>query len=235
MVRLNPLGYFVYADGMFRWDSIVPFAVPGTYQSDPGTLNTSQTQVTGLAQYSNTPDGLQEFLSELRAAAKSGDQAKVDSLTKQTEIPEYRNWFCGVYVPGSGLSWAIPCGNNLAQSEQAFKALWDKLAQDDGEIRVQRRVIHTRTSLDLYQADWKSKTGALDEWIGMFYYVDGMFRWNSTVRRVPVARMSPGGGVGAGVFRVLAESRRHAPSTRRTPSIPRRPARPSLKAHVCFR
>jgi hypothetical protein len=29
------LGYLVYADGMFRWDSIVPFAVPGTYQSDP--------------------------------------------------------------------------------------------------------------------------------------------------------------------------------------------------------
>lgn len=159
-------------------------------------------ETTGLAQYPNTPDGLQEFLSELRAAAKSGDQARVDSLIKQTEIPEYRNWFCSVYVPGSGLSWAIPYGNNLARSEQGFKALWEKLAQYDGDIRVQRRVIHTRTPLDLYQADWKSKTAAPDEWIGMFYYIDGMFRWDSTVRRVAVARMSPGGGVGAGVFRV---------------------------------
>jgi len=178
------LGYFVYADGMFRWDSIVPFAVPGTYQSDPGRLNTSQTQATGLAQYPNTPDGLREFLSELRAAAKVGDQAKVDSLIKQTEIPDYRNWFCSVYVPGSGLSWAIPYGNNLAQSEQAFKALWEKLAQNDGEIRVQWRVIHTRTSLDLYRADWKSKTGAPDEWIGQFYYIDGMFRWDGIDRSV---------------------------------------------------
>jgi TonB family protein len=165
-------------------------------------LNTSLTQATGLVQYPNTPDGLREFLSELRAAAKSGDQAKVDSLIKQAEIPEYRNWFCSVYVPGSGLSWAIPYGNNLAQSEQAFKALWEKLAQDDGEIRVQWLVIHTRTSLDHYQADWKSKTGAPDERIGMFYYIDGMFRLDSTVRRVPVARVSPGGGVGGGIFRV---------------------------------
>ena len=196
------LGYFVYADGMFRWDSIVPFAVPGTYQSDPGPLNPSQTPATGLAQYPNTPDGLREFLSELRATAKSGDQVKVDSLIKQTEIPEYRNWFCSVYVPGSGLSWAIPYGNNLAQSQQAFKALWERLAQDDGEIRVQWRVIHTRTSLNLYQADWKSKTGASDEWIGQFYYIDGMFRWNSTVGRIPVTRVPPRGGVGGGVFRV---------------------------------
>jgi len=186
------LGYFVYVDGMFRWDSIVPFAVPGTYQSDPGALNASQTQATGLARYPNTPDGLREFLSELRAAAKSGDQAKVDSMIKQTEIPEYRNWFCSVYIPGSGLSWAIPYGNNLAQNEQSFKALWGKLAQDDGEIRVQWSVSHnSRTPLDIYHADWKSKTGAPDEWIGIFDYIDGMFRWNSTVRRISVVRAPP--------------------------------------------
>jgi TonB family protein len=107
-----------------------------------------------------------------------------------------------VYNPGSGLSWAIPYGNNLAQSEQAFKALWEKLAQDDGEIQVQWRVIHNRTSLNLYTANWKSKTGAPDEWIGEFYYIDGMFRWNSTVRRIPVTRVSPGGGVGGGIFHV---------------------------------
>jgi len=29
------IGYYVYADSMFRWDSIVPFAAPGTYQSVP--------------------------------------------------------------------------------------------------------------------------------------------------------------------------------------------------------
>jgi hypothetical protein len=198
-------GYYVYADGMFRWDSIVPFAKPGTYQSAPDTLNESQTQAAGSAQYPNNLDGLREFLSELRAAAKSGDQVKVDSMIKQTEIPEYRNWFLSVYVPGSGLSWAIPYGNNLVQNEQSFKALWEKLAQDDGEIRVRKLVdkpggnrdlewgmIHnSRTPLDIYHASWKSRTGAPDEWIGYLIYIDGMFRFDSLVRRVSVVRVSP--------------------------------------------
>jgi TonB family protein len=143
---------------------------------------------------------LREFLSELRAVAKSGDQAKVDSMIKQTEIPEYRNWFCSVYIPGSGLSWAIPYGNNLAQSEQSFKTLWLKLAQDEGEIRVRKLVdkpggnrdmewgmIHnSRTPLDIYHASWKSSTRSPDEWIGYFIYIDGMFRLENTGRRVSV-------------------------------------------------
>jgi TonB family protein len=178
------VGYFVYADGMFRWDSIVPFAAPGTYQSDPGTSNASQTQAAGSAQYPNAPDGLQEFLGELRAAARSGEHEKVDSMIKHTEIPEYRNWFCSVYIPGSGLSWAIPYGNNLTKNEQAFKVLWEKLAQDDGEIRVQKLDSHNaRTVLNIFEADWKSRTGA-DEWIGRFIYLDGMFRWDSTLMRI---------------------------------------------------
>jgi TonB family protein len=189
------IGYFAYADGMFRWDSIVPFAKPGSYQSKPNELNGSPTQAAGSAQYPNTPDGLQEFLSDLRAVAKSGDQAKVDSMIKQTEIPEYRNWFCSVYIPGSGLSWANPYGNNLAQNEMSFKALWEGLARDDGEIQVRKLIdkpggdrgmewgmLHnSRTPLDMYYASWKSAKGAPGERIGYFFYIDGVFRWDSLV------------------------------------------------------
>jgi hypothetical protein len=45
------IGYFVYADGMFRWDSIVPFAKPGAYQSAPDTLSGNQTPAAGSAHY----------------------------------------------------------------------------------------------------------------------------------------------------------------------------------------
>jgi len=70
----------------------------------------------------------------------------------------------------------------LAQNEQAFKALWGRLAQDDEEIQVRKSVsTRTRAPVDYYQAAWKSKTRATDEWIGEFHYIDGMFRWNSTV------------------------------------------------------
>ena len=219
------IGYFVYADGMFRWDSIVPFAAPGTYQSDPGTVNVSQTQAVGSAQYPDTPNGLQKFLSELWAAAKSGDQAKVHSMIKQTEIPDYRNWFCSVYVPGSGLSWAIPYGNYLVQNEQTFEALWEKLAQDEGEIRVQSRMSHSsRTPLDIYDADWKSRTGARDEWIGEFIYIDGMFRWNSTVHRAFPSRVR----VSNGVIDGLVEHRT-------LPKYPEAAIRAGFKGDVIFK
>jgi hypothetical protein len=193
-------GYYVYADGMFRWDSIVPFAKPGTYQ-DPSTVNGSQTQAAAPAQYPNTADGLREFLSELRTAVKSGDQAKVDSMIKQTEIPEYRNWFLSVYVPGSGLSWAIPYGRGLVQKEQSFK---DHLARDDGEIRVRKLVdkpggdrgmewgmIHnSRTPLDVY-AYWKSGPAKAEDWTAYFIYIDGMFRLDILVHAVPLVRVQP--------------------------------------------
>lgn len=196
------IGYFVYADGEFRWDSIVPFAAPGTYQSVPSTLNTQQAAGGNSAQYPNSPDGLRGFLNGLWEAEKRGDVPKVDAMIRQTEIPEYRNWFCSVYVPGSGLSWAIPYGNNLAQNEQSFKALWEKLVLDDGKVQVRKVVdkpggnrdmewgmIHnSRTPLDIYDAGWKSGTGAPSEWIGYFIYIDGMFRLESTVRRVVVIR-----------------------------------------------
>lgn len=199
------IGYFVYADGTFRWDSIVPFAKPGSYQSDPGTMNGTQTRAAESTQYPNTPDGLQEFLSELRAAARSGDQAKVDSMIKQTEIPEYRNWFCSVYIPGSGLSWAIPYGNNLAQSEQSFKATWEKLAQGEEEIQIRKLIdkpggnrdmewgmMHnSRTPLDIYHAGWKSSTTPPDDWGGYFIYIDGMFRLESQGHRISVVRVRP--------------------------------------------
>ena len=168
-------------------------------------MNGSPTQAAGSAQYPNTPDGLQEFFSDLRAATKSGDQAKVDSMIKQTEIPEFRNWFCSVYVPGSGLSWATPYGNDLAQSEQSFKATWEKLAQGEGEIQIRKLVdkpggnrdmewgmIHnSRTPLDIYHAGWRSSTAPPDEWGGYFIYIDGMFRLQNSGRRVAFVRVSP--------------------------------------------
>jgi hypothetical protein len=181
MVRVSPSDTLYTQTECFDGTALFHLPHLGRTSQIPA-LRTRSSKGAGSAQYPNTPDGLQEFLSELRVAAKSGEQARVDSMIKQTEIPEYRNWFCSLYIPGSRLSWAIPYGKNLAQNEQAFKALWERLAQDDGEIQVRESVgTRTRAPVDYYHATWKSKTGATDEWIGEFHYIDGMFRWNSSV------------------------------------------------------
>ena len=91
----------------------------------------------------------------------------------------------------------IPASRESAQVDRP------EPAQDDGEIRVRKLVdkpggnrdmewgmIHnSRTPLDIYHADWKSGTGAPNEWIGYFIYINGGFRLNSTGRRVAVVRV----------------------------------------------
>lgn len=199
-------GYFVYVDGMFRWENLADFAKPDTYLSDPaGPLQESRPAFSGAGsaadtttpiKYTNSADGLRSFLSDLLAAAKSGHRDQVDAMVKQTEIPDYRNWYCSMYIPGSALSWANPYGKYLDQNEEAFEEFWENLAKDDGEIRVRKLVdkpggprnmewgmLHnSRTPLDMYYASWKSAEATSDE-IGYFFYIDGMFRWDSTLHR----------------------------------------------------
>jgi len=205
-------GYFVYVDGMFRWENLADFAKPDTYPSDPArplqesrpafSGAGSSAETTASVKYPNTPDGLRSFLSELLAAAKGGHREQVNAMIVQTEIPDYRNWYCSLFVPGSALSWANPYGKDLDQNEQAFEEFWQNLAKDDGEILVRKLVdkpggrrdmewgmLHnSRTPLDIYHASWKSAKGAPDEWIGYFFYVDGMFRWDSIVHRAKLGR-----------------------------------------------
>jgi hypothetical protein len=208
-------GYFVYVDGMFRWENLADFAKPERYRSDSSrpqergrpafSAAASLTETAGSVKYPNTGDGLRSFLGDLLAAAKSGDRAKVRAMIQQTEIPDYRNWYSGMYIPGSAISWANPYGIYLDQHEQAFEEFWLKLANEDGQILVRKLLdrpggprnmewgmLHnSRTPLDMYHASWKSAAGASDEWIGYFFYVDGMFRWDSSVSRVKIVRTNP--------------------------------------------
>lgn len=202
-------GYFVYVNGMFRWENLADFAKPDAYRSDfsrplekgrPAFSLSSLGEAIGAAKCANTADGLLGLLSDLLAAAKNGDRVQVNAIIRQTEIPDYRSWYSGMYIPGSARGWASAYGKYLDQREQAFAEFWLKLGKDNGEIRVRKLadkpggprdmewgMLHnSRTPLDMYYASWKSATGATDEWIGYFSYIDGMFRWDSTLYRVKV-------------------------------------------------
>lgn len=194
-------GYFVYVDGMFRWDNISDFAAPNTYLSDSHRLEKGRPafgpagQTAGTAKYPNTPDGLHQVLDDLLTAAKNGDDEHVKQIVQQMEIPDYRHWYTSMFVPGSAVSWADPYGKELNQNEQAFEELWLSLGKSGGEIFVRRLIdkpggprdmewgmLHnSREPLDIYCASFKPATGVRDEWRWYFFYLDGMFRWDSTV------------------------------------------------------
>jgi hypothetical protein len=206
-------GYFVYVDAMFRWENLADFAPPDRYRSDSSRLLEKKrpafseagsfAQTIGPTKYPNTPDGLRSFLSDLLAAAKSDQRRQVNAMIQQAEIPDYRNWYSSMYIPGSAISWADPYVKYLDQNEQSFDEFWQNLARDDGEFLVRKLVdkpggprdmewgmLHnSRTPLDMYYSSWKSATGAPDERIGYFFYIDGMFRWDSTLSRPKIVRI----------------------------------------------
>ena len=157
-------------------------------------------QVGTTAAYPNSTEGLRQLLYEMVLAAKNGDRATLQAQIKDTEIPNYKIWFTTTFNQGRGESWAGPYGEMLDKHENEFEAFMLQLALQEGELSVQKldaaKMFDPLTvPLDLYLADWK-KAGApkgqdIDH-IGYFWFLDGKFRWDSTVEfaREPPKRLT---------------------------------------------
>jgi len=161
------------------------------------------------ATYANTKDGLQNYLEEVLAVAKSGDHEKVRALLKQSEIPNYREWFFSMYAPDSAESWAEPYGRELNTNEEMFGQIFERLARSEGKVFIRKvnddpkpgqgmewgMLQAARKPLDIYYAGWipVATDRANVETIGYFLYIDGMFRWDSLIHvvRPKIVRPSP--------------------------------------------
>ena len=121
-------------------------------------------QVAATLAYPNSADGLRQLLHDMMLAAKNGDRATLQAQIKDTEILNYKIWFTTTFSQGRGESWAGPYGERLSRHEDEFEAFMMELAQQEGELSVQKldaaKLYDPLTvALDLYLADWK-KTGA---------------------------------------------------------------------------
>jgi TonB family protein len=151
--------------------------------------------------YPDTADGLRRLLQSMLAAATNGDQRALWLLIKDTEIPNYRDWFITAYGREQGLSWAQPYGKQLASNEADLQVLLNRLANQDGEFvtrqvnsaqragnqmeeAMQELAAGTTHPVDIFYADWNASGGrdAKNDPIGYFMFIDGKFRWNSNVR-----------------------------------------------------
>jgi TonB family protein len=144
--------------------------------------------------YTDNTDGLRQLLQSMLTAAKERDYSRLSALIKETEIPNYQVWFTATFGQDKGESWAGPYGKNLIQNQKEFQEFIKQLAQEVGEISVQKldatKMYDTLTvPLDIFLADWKklagSKGQAVDH-IGYFMFIDGKFRWDSTVEFIRV-------------------------------------------------
>jgi TonB family protein len=152
------------------------------------------------APYSNSSEGLRQLLNDMMLAAKRDDQSGLLSMIRETEIPDYQNWFTSNFGREKGESWAEPYGRWLAKNEKEFQELLVKLAQMDGEFAIEKMDTAKRYDLlngplDGYLASWKRPTAPKGEklvTIGDFFFVGGKFRWDSNTQYFPFQKPKTG-------------------------------------------
>jgi TonB family protein len=147
--------------------------------------------------YDNSPDGLRWQLQDLWNAARENNPARLESLIKQTEVPD-PGWFSRAFGPEKGQGWGEAYTSHLAESEKNFEDLMKRLAEEDGQFWVRnikyepapaREVESTlvdslRLPVNIFFASWKlqdSHQASTSRPVGYFVFIDGRFRWDSAV------------------------------------------------------
>jgi TonB family protein len=156
-----------------------------------------QSAAASPAEYENNTDGLRRLLQDMIAASRAGENAKLAAMIKETEIPNYEKWFVATFGQEKGESWAGPYGRNLHDQEGHFEQLINRLTGHSGGVSVEKldttKRYDTLTGpLDEYLADWvpaRWEKDAETEHIGYFFFVDGKFRWDSTVVFIAISRL----------------------------------------------
>jgi TonB family protein len=150
-------------------------------------------QAISSASYSNTSDGLRQLLDAMLVAAKLDDHTELQLLVRETEIPNYRNWFATTFGRDRSDSWAGSYGKMLRKDQEDFEGLLITLSRMEGEFSAQKLDSVKRYGtlvgpLDEYLADWKeagAPKGQEPRHIAEFFFIEGKFRWNSTVEYSP--------------------------------------------------
>jgi TonB family protein len=150
--------------------------------------------------YTDTTSDFLRFLQDILDATKKGDQQRVVSLLRSTEVPNCDAWLHRMYKSDSADSWMSLCDSKTLRSqEKSMAQLFAGFAREDGEFSARKvndnpkggegglesGMVHGgKEPLEVYFASWKSPNQpkeAEGEAIGYFYYLDSGFRWDSLV------------------------------------------------------
>jgi len=157
--------------------------------------------------YPNTANGLNLFLEELLLATRNGDEERVRALIQQTEIPNYREWFNRMYLADSAEGWARLYGKHLTADQESLRQLFVNFAHLQGFFFVRKvndiqssdtglewAMLHSaKEPLDVYLASWKpgSSGNASSQAFAYFIYIDGMFRWDTSIHFANLRTVEP--------------------------------------------
>jgi TonB family protein len=162
--------------------------------------------------YSNSSDGLRWQLQDALNAARTGNRSNLDSLIRQTEIPNERQWFLYTFGTEKGTAWATSYENNFDANEKALANQLARLAAEDGEFIIRRvndqpapaRKIENgmidalQRPVNIFFTGWKkrdSPPGSNFVPIGYFVFLEGRFRLDSAVNASELANEPDFGSV----------------------------------------
>lgn len=161
------------------------------------STNALYLQAQSTSPYTDTTADFQRFLQDILDATKKGDQERVASLLKSTEVPNCDSWLHQMYKSDSADSWMGLCDSKTLRSqEKSMEELFAGFARGGGEFSTRKvsdnpqggergfesGMVHGgKEALEVYFASWKSPNQSKedrDEPIGYFYFLDGGFRWD---------------------------------------------------------
>jgi TonB family protein len=171
--------------------------------SSKGPIAPSLSPAESGRRYQNSPDGLRKQLLNILAAANDQNRPKLEALIKETQIPNYAAWFTTTFGQEKGESWAEPYGRDLVENQKDFERLFSQIAGNDGEIYTRKvndnpgppggmeagMIKGPQGPVDFFFASWKkrgSPKGSRGDLIGYFVFLDGKFRWDSTIYAINI-------------------------------------------------
>jgi hypothetical protein len=144
----------------------------------------------------NTSAGLQQMLETMFLSAKNNDLQKLTDMVKATEVPNCSSWLHAMYEADKADSWMGLCDSKiLGSKEKSFEELMRNLSKTDGDIIIRKVnddpepghgmewgwLQSIKQPLDIYFASWKTLKDSKGEPLGYFMFIDGGFRWDSTI------------------------------------------------------
>jgi TonB family protein len=146
--------------------------------------------------YEDSAAGLRLQLQDALAAARNHDRSRLESFVRQMEIPDYEAWFMKSYGQLKGESWARSYGREIANRENDLNAAFLEFGTETGEFATRQvndapspgmeagMISELQQPVDVFYAGWKrrdSPANSKDEPIGYFVFLEGRFRWDSTI------------------------------------------------------
>src|SRR5579862_3053140 len=146
------------------------------------------------APYPDSPQGLKQELKDMREMARQHRSDQLRGMITDLEIPDARAWYLENFG-ASGLETANNYEKYLTASKERLENQMMEFAREDGFFSVKKQDAkkvypNLVTAPDVFLATWKTRSllgeDPRETPFGYFLFLDGKFRWDSTIMWVSV-------------------------------------------------